>query len=133
MARARPSTLLVEEDIYNSLYREDVSLNVYYNVAQLGLKVKRFLNHYQGINTIQKSDILFYVIYATASKVLNKTNITLNDMKNINIDVVDDAFLTDLVHIVLDKYNQSGGTSQIAKSPKFVSDIAEIMATKQRE
>lgn len=132
MARARPSTLLVEEDIYNSLYREDVSLNVYYNVAQMGLKVKRFLNHCQGINTIQKSDILFYVIYATASKVLNKTNITLNDMKNINIDVVDDAFLTELVHIVLDKYNQSGGTSQIAKSPKFVLDIDEIMATKQR-
>ena len=98
----------------------------------MGLKVKRFLNHCQGINTIQKSDILFYVIYATASKLLNKTNITLNDMKNINIDVVDDAFLTELVHIVLDKYNQSGGTSQIAKSPKFVLDIDEIMATKQR-
>lgn len=90
-ARARPSTLLTEDTIYNRLYSGGQDLEVYYKAAMIGKKVKTFLNTSQ-LSRSAKNDILFYVIYAVVAKKLHKREITFDDLFGIDIDSIDEVF-----------------------------------------
>lgn len=62
-ARARPSTLLENQENYERLYLSHQNLSVFYNSAKLGKIVEKFVKSNGGFTTIEKTDILFYVLY----------------------------------------------------------------------
>ena len=121
-ARARPSTLLTEDTIYNRLYGGEQDLEVYYKAAMIGKKVKTILNTSQ-LSRSAKNDILFYVIYAVVEKKLHKREFTFDDLFGIDIDSIDDAAINDSINIVNNKYVEKGASGSIAKSPAFINDV----------
>lgn len=121
-ARARPSTLLTEDTIYNRLYGGEQDLEVYYKAAMIGKKVKTILNTSQ-LSRSAKNDILFYVIYAVVAKKLHKREFTFDDLFGIDIDSIDDAAINDSINIVNNKYVEKGASGSIAKSPAFINDV----------
>lgn len=121
-ARARPSTLLTEDNIYNRLYSGEQDLEVYYKAAMIGKKVKTILNTSQ-LSRSAKNDILFYVIYAVVAKKLHKREFTFDDLFDIDIDSIDDAAINDAINLVNNKYIEKGASGSIAKSPAFINDI----------
>lgn len=121
-ARARPSTLLVDETIYNRLYSGDQDLEVYYKAAMIGKKVKTYLNTSQ-LTRSAKNDILFYVIYAAVAKLLNKTDITFDDLLGFDLDLLDDDAINNVINLVNDKYIEKGSSGSIAKSPIFIDAV----------
>lgn len=62
-ARARPSTLLSNDDYYKQLYVDNTDLELFYRSASLGKKVERYIKSTSEYAQAVKSDILFYVIY----------------------------------------------------------------------
>lgn len=125
-ARARPSTLLADESIYNQLYSGEQDLDVYYKAAMIGKRVKTFLNTSQ-LPRPAKNDILFYVIYAVLVKSLHKTNFTFLDLLSFNLDLLDDDAINDAIHIVNRKYEEKGASGSVAKSPTFIDDVNEAL------
>lgn len=125
-ARARPSTLLADESIYNQLYSGNQDLEVYYKAAMIGKNVKTILNTSQLPRTA-KNDILFYVIYAVIAKLMNKTEITFADLLSFNLGLLDDDAINDAISIVNDKYEEKGASGTIAKSPTFINDVDEAL------
>ena len=125
-ARARPSTLLADESIYNQLYSGEQDLDVYYKAAMIGKRVKTFLNTSQ-LPRPAKNDILFYVIYAVLVKLLHKTNFTFLDLLSFNLDLLDDDAINDAIHIVNRKYEEKGASGSVAKSPTFIDDVNEAL------
>ncbi len=121
-ARARPSTLLTEDTIYNRLYGGEQNLEVYYKAAMIGKKVKTILNTSQ-LSRSAKNDILFYVIYAVVAKKLHKREFTFDDLFGIDIDSIDDAAINDSINLVNNKYVEKGASGSIAKSPAFINDV----------
>ena len=121
-ARARPSTLLTEDTIYNRLYGGEQDLEVYYKAAMIGKKVKTILNTSQ-LSRSAKNDILFYVIYAVVAKKLHKREFTFDDLFGIDIDSIDDAAINDSINLVNNKYVEKGASGSIAKSPAFINDV----------
>lgn len=125
-ARARPSTLLADETIYNHLYSGEQDLEVYYKAAMIGKIVKTALNT-SHLSRSAKNDILFYVIYVVSAKILGKTNITFNDLSSINLALLNGDVVNDVITMVHEKYIEKGASGSVAKSSSFINDVCEIL------
>lgn len=126
-ARARPSTLLNDEKTYNELYEKNNDLEVFYRVALLGKKIQRNVRSGSNFSSAEKSDILYYVLYAVIADVLGKKNITPTDIKNLNIDSVTDTLIEDIRNRVYKIYKQHGGNGRVAKSAEFIQYIDNML------
>lgn len=122
-ARARPSTLLNDEKTYNELYEKNNDLEVFYRVALLGKKIQKNVRSGSDYSSAEKSDILYYVLYAVIADVLGKKNITPADIKNLDMDSVTDTLIEDIRNRVYEIYKQHGGNGRVAKSAEFIQYI----------
>ena len=125
-ARARPSTLLTDDTIYNRLYSGEQDLEVYYKAAIIGKKVKTILNTSQ-LSRSAKNDILFYVIYAVVARQLHKKELGFDDLLGINLNSLDSDAVNDAINLVNNKYVEKGASGSIAKSSTFINDIDEAL------
>ena len=126
-ARARPSTLLNDEKTYNELYEKNNDLEVFYRVALLGKKIQRNVRSGSDYSSAEKSDILYYVLYAVIADVLGKKNITPTDIKNLDMDSVTDTLIEDIRNRVYEIYKQHGGNGRVAKSAEFIQYIDNML------
>ena len=126
-ARARPSTLLNDEKTYNELYEKNNDLEVFYRVALLGKKIQRNVRSGSDYSSAEKSDILYYVLYAVIADVLGKKNITPADIKNLDIDSITDTLIEDIRNRVYEIYKQHGGNGRVAKSAEFIQYIDNML------
>ena len=126
-ARARPSTLLNDEKTYNELYEKNNDLEVFYRVALPGKKIQRNVRSGSDYSSAEKSDILYYVLYAVIADVLGKKNITPADIKNLDIDSITDTLIEDIRNRVYEIYKQHGGNGRVAKSAEFIQYIDNML------
>ena len=126
-ARARPSTLLNDEKTYNELYEKNNDLEVFYRVALLGKKIQKNVRSVSNYSPAEKSDILYYVLYAVIADVLGKKNITPADIKNLDMDSVTDTLIEDIRNRVYEIYKQHGGNGRVAKSAEFIRYIDNML------
>lgn len=126
-ARARPSTLLIDEKTYNELYEKNNDLEVFYRVAVLGKKIQKNVRSVSDYSQAEKSDILYYVLYAVIADVLNKKNITPSDIKNLDMDSVTDTIIENIRNRVYEIYKQHGGNGRVAKSAEFIQYIDNML------
>ena len=126
-ARARPSTLLNDEKTYNELYEKNNDLEVFYRVALLGKKIQKNVRSGSDYSSAEKSDILYYVLYAVIADVLGKKNITPADIKNLDMDSVTDTLIEDIRNRVYEIYKQNGGNGRVAKSAEFIQYIDNML------
>lgn len=126
-ARARPSTLLNDEKTYNELYEKNNDLEVFYRVALLGKKIQKNVRSCSDYSSAEKSDILYYVLYAVIADVLGKKNITPADIKNLDMDSVTDTLIEDIRNRVYEIYKQHGGNGRVAKSAEFIQYIDNML------
>jgi hypothetical protein len=122
-ARARPSTLLTDEDTYKMLYEDNHDLEVFYKAARIGQKVKNCLKSSSELSAAERSDILFYLIYAVVAKRLGQKVITFNDVKTFDVDVLTEEEINDVKVLVYQKYKKLGGNGRVAKSSTFVNEV----------
>lgn len=126
-ARARPSTLLNDEKTYNELYEKNNDLEVFYRVALLGKKIQKNVKSGSDYSSAEKSDILYYVLYAVIADVLGKRNITPADIKNLDMDSVTDTLIEDIRNRVYEIYKQHGGNGRVAQSAEFIQYIDNML------
>ena len=126
-ARARPSTLLNDEKTYNELYEKNNDLEVFYRVAVLSKKIQKNVRSVSDYSPAEKSDILYYVLYAVIADVLNKKNITPSDIKDLDMDSVTDAIIENIRNKVYEIYKQHGGNGRVAKSAEFIQYIDNML------
>lgn len=126
-ARARPSTLLNDEKTYNELYEKNNDLEVFYRVASLGKKNQKNVRSGSDYSSAEKSDILYYVLYAVIANVLGKKNITPADIKNLDMDSVTDTLIEDIRNRVYEIYKLHGGNGRVAKSAEFIQYIDNML------
>lgn len=126
-ARARPSTLLTDDDTYAFLYEENQNLSAYYNAALIGKKIQRNLSLTAEMTPAERSDILFYLLYAVVAKTLNKKEIDFNDLSNLDIASINDSKIDIMKESVYTKYKELGGNGRVAKSSSFIDEIYGIL------
>lgn len=125
-ARARPSTLLNDDSIYEKLYKDDNNLEIYNKSAQLGKKVQRIIRS-SDYSQAEKSDIVFYVLFAVVAKYLNKTDILFDDIIDLDVNGITDDYINSVKEIVYNKYKELGGNGRVAKSSNFINEIEPLL------
>lgn len=122
-ARARPSTLLTDEETYKMLYEDNHDLEVFYKAARIGQIVKKYLKTSNELSAAERSDVLFYLVYAVVAKHVGKNNISFTDIKSFDIDVLSADEINDLIRLVYQRYKELGGNGRVAKSSSFVKEV----------
>lgn len=126
-ARARPSTILTDDDTYNKLYIENQDLDVFYRCAVLGKKVQKNLKRTIQYTSAEKSDILFYLLYGVVANCIKKNNITIADIKHLDIDSITDDVISEIKDKIYNIYKENGGNGRVAKSSEFVYKVDEVL------
>ena len=125
-------------DMYNAVIENRVNLkfadipispNQKNYIALVDLKSYFNLNVRSGsdYSSAEKSDILYYVLYAVIADVLGKKNITPADIKNLDIDSITDTLIEDIRNRVYEIYKQHGGNGRVAKSAEFIQYIDNML------
>ena len=122
-ARARPSTLLTDEETYKFLYEDNKDLEVYYKAAKIGRKVRNVLKSNGCMSTTEINDVLFYVIYAVVAYKIKKRELTFLDVKLLDVESIDVKDIMYVANIIYEKYIELGGNSRIAKSKNFIDAV----------
>ena len=125
-ARARPSTLLTDEETYKYLYETNQDLEAYYKAAKVGRNIQNKLKNNGKITNTEINDILFYVIYAVVANVLKKKEISFLDLKNLNLNNITETEIITISDKIYNKYKELGGNSRIAKSQGFIDYIYSL-------
>ncbi|MDO6564227.1 AIPR family protein [Amphritea sp. 1_MG-2023] len=124
-ARARPSTLLENDESYEKLFHQSNALNTYFVVASWGRSIDLRLKELKKYETAEISDIKFYVLYYfCCSKVtsLYPSNAKISGLENSDIE---DAEIDAASDICYDIYRELGGTDKVAKGTVYLEKIKE--------
>lgn len=122
-ARARPSTLLTDDNTYSILYNKDNPLQAYYKAAMLGKMVYKNLSLSVDMAPSEKGDIMFYVLYGIVAKTLNKKQVSFSEVASLDLSAITDDTINDIKKTVFNKYKELGGNGKIVKNASFVSDV----------
>lgn len=126
-ARARPSTILMDETTYRKLYNSKIDLEIFYKVALIGRNIEIVIKHSSEFTRTERTDILFYVLYAVVIKLLQKEDINEDDIKNLDVNLITDDLINNIKNIVYKRYKELGGTGAIAKSSNFINEVIQIV------
>lgn len=126
-SRARPSTILSDNDTYKFLYEDNQDLDAYFKIASLGRKIQLHLKKNANLKSTEVNDILFYLIYAVVAKTLNKKRICFAGFKDLNIETITLEFIDELEICIYEEYKKLGGNAQVAKSPSFIDNIDRLL------
>lgn len=126
-ARARPSTLLMNDDIYNLLYIQNNDLDVFFNAAKLGRKIELFLKHAPIYTQAQRNDILFYVLFLSVALSIGRAEISAKDIKQLDLTCFSESSILSIAKQVFDLYVQLGGDGKTAKGSELITRITEVI------
>lgn len=125
-ARARPSTLLTDEETYKILYEDNQNLEAYYKAARIGRQVQNVLKSNGDMPNTEVNDILFYAIYAVVANKIGKKELDFSDIKSIVLEDITNEDIASVANKIYKKYKELGGNSKIAKSKTFIDDIYNL-------
>lgn len=128
-ARARPSTLLENDDSYEKLFHENNALNTYFVVAFWGRAVELRLKELKKYETAENSDIKFYVLYYLACAKIN--NLYPSNNKIVALDATDlkDDEIDSAIDVCYDIYRELGGNDKVAKGTDYLEKVKEKLKT----
>lgn len=126
-ARARPSTLLTDDSTYSFLYETNTDLEIYYNTARLGKLVQQNLAKCTEYTPAERSDILYYLLYAIAARHIGKKQITFSDFKSFNLSAISDESIVSIRDDIYKRYKELGGNGRVAKSAQFMDEIDALL------
>lgn len=118
VARARPSTLLNNNDEYKKLFNEKNSLESTYNCALLLKKVDNALRNID-ISSSERGDLSFYTCLETAYNNFEKLP-TWKLMEKIDISKITQKEIEMSFEVVREKYRELGGTNKVSKGNELI-------------
>ena len=124
-ARARPSTLLENDDSYEKLFHENTTLNTYFVVASWGREVELRLKVIKKYETAENSDIKFYVLYYLSCVKVNSLYPSNNKIESLVMADLPEANIDAAIDVCYDMYRELGGNDKIAKGTDYLDKIKE--------
>ena len=123
-ARARPSSLLKNDETYDRIFNEDYPLEVYFKCVSLVRRVEEILRSDEcGIDRVHWNNLRFYVAMLVA---LRLAGVPVPSVRNIaNIDLVEatDELVLDCIDQVWSQYLDLGATDQVAKGTQLSNTV----------
>ena len=121
-ARARPSSLLKNDDDYVRVFDSSYPIGLYYVCAEAMRKVERYLKSPDSsVKPEDRNNLRFYVAMHAVTVVGNLSG--PGAVAGFDIDQLDGTRIQDSVDYVGQKYTQHGGNDQVAKGPDLLGAV----------
>lgn len=124
-ARARPSTLLENDESYNKLFNSKNALETYYLLAHWGRNIEINLKDSKKYSTPEISDIKFYALYHSVCIITESLRPSNNKISSLNKEDIDINTILASADICYDLYHELGGTNKIAKGVNLLEKIKD--------
>lgn len=128
-ARARPSTLLENDDAYSKLFHKNNELNTYFLVALWGRRIEQHLKDLKKFAAPEITDIKFYILYCSACLITESLYPSNSKISSKKEGSLTQDILSYSVSSVYDLYMNLGGNDKVAKGSKLI----EALKTKLRD
>jgi len=123
-SRARPSTLIKNDDEYKRIFNKEYDVDVYLNAVKIHKKVETALKSFiPELTTTTIGDLKFHVTMFTVADSLKKLTYSANEIKSIDVEGISAEQLKQNILVVKAIYESLGATNKIAKSQDFVTAI----------
>lgn len=133
-ARARPSTLINQDQDYIRIFNNKYPVQVYLNCIKLMKRVESFLRaHTDSLHLSRKeiNNIKFHLVMVLTMTVSNKIHhIKVEDILQIDVEKISDDLIQEQALKVLDLYRNLGENDQVAKGPMFVQRLIQDFVPK---
>jgi len=126
-ARARPSTIIKENQDYASIFNKDLPIETYYKllVIQLAVESRLKSNTTPKFTRPQIGDIRFHVSMYVTGKITGKTRPKSAEIANMDLSLLTDELISEAIDDVFVVYDSMGGTDAVAKGKEFVGEVLE--------
>ena len=128
-ARARPSTLLENDDAYSKLFHKNNELNTYFLVALWGRRIEQHLKELKKFAAPEITDIKFYILYCSSCLITESLYPSNSKMSRERESSLTENILSYCVSSVYDLYMNLGGNDKVAKGSRLI----EALKTKLRD
>ena len=128
-ARARPSTLLEDDESYEKLFHKNNELNAYYIVSLFGRRIEDNLKVAKKYTATEITDIKFYGLYIASCLMTNSLYPGSKKLSELNSNSLTEEIINYAIETTYDLYRDLGGTDKIAKGSK----LREALMSKLRE
>lgn len=124
-ARARPSTLLENDESYDKLFHPTNALETYYLLALWGRNIETNLKNSKKYSTPEISDIKFYALYHAVCVTTEMLYPSNNKISALNREDIDSNIILASADICYDLYRELGGTNKVAKGVDLLEKVKE--------
>jgi len=125
-ARARPSTLIKNDEDYQSIFDNNIPIELYYKSILLHQKVENALKAYNPkLSRAQIGDIKFHVSMYLSARILNKLKPSTTEIANLNLQEISIELISEAIEHVYLVYDLMGGNNSVAKGKEFVKEVQE--------
>lgn len=124
-ARARPSSLIKKDDVYNSLFSDNHPLDAYSNAAILIKMVEAALRKRADLTSRDRNNLRFYILFWTAAWSCKCSTLSSVKISKINVEGITDQEIEAAIDKVNAEFQDAGGSDQVAKGPAFKETLTE--------
>jgi hypothetical protein len=128
-ARARPSSLLKNDDDYKKLFSNTYPIEIYLFVSKIIKAVQANLRSNQALEPKERTNLLFYVAMHACALLTGKAAPTINDLVAIRHEAFTDQILQTSLGVVKHLYDDLGGSDQVAKGSQLLTNLKNSLAT----
>lgn len=125
-ARARPSTLINSDVEYKKIFSLDIPIDVYLKVIQIIRKVEQYFKpEFCGLELERKhiTNIKYYVAMVVGIKLADGKVDLIGRLAKIPTINISDEILKESLMLVISKFDELGGTDQVAKGSDLVVEL----------
>jgi len=123
-ARARPSSLIKDDQVYNSIFSESNELDSYLVAASTIRAIELELKVTTGLVARDRNNIRFYVLYWVCA--LKAKSISLNATRVAKLkDQISAEEIREGISAMWILFSEAGGGDQVAKGPTFKEEVKD--------
>ncbi|MGV0035714.1 MAG: AIPR family protein, partial [Candidatus Azotimanducaceae bacterium WSBS_2022_MAG_OTU7] len=125
-ARARPSSLLKNDDDYVKIFNEDFPIELYYVCAEAMYQVtEHFKAAKDSLSTPERNDLRFYVVMHSVRSALGKKTPSKSDVASFDLKNLTGAVIQSSLDVVKGLYEAAGANDKIAKGKDFAKRVKD--------
>lgn len=124
-ARARPSSLIKEDAIYNQIFNEAFPVKAYVIAGEMKKAVDAYLKE-SGFESADRNNLLYHVMTRLAVILTSKAKPTVNDIAELDVKIITSDSIGTALEDVLPLYQELGGDGRVAKGSEFAAKVREM-------
>jgi len=122
-ARARPSSLIKDDDVYGKVFSERHPVGMYTTAARLIQRVDRVLKSHTELTGRDRANIRFYVLFWVCCQAAGRCPPSPTDLACTNVSEITDGHIENAIDAVWQEFSSLGSTDKAAKGQDLVKNL----------